>query len=152
MHGSKKGKTWITPDATYNYENEQNLPQNSDFPELIPGCAIFSNNAVKILNPFLKKSGEILPISIDGKTDEYFIFNCTTVLDVLDKKKSTFKTFNSSGRIMDISKFFLKKDKITSDIFRLKDIKEMGTLFVSQRVHDIIKKSDLKGFILRRVS
>ena len=57
----------------------------NDFPCMAPTIPVFSKRAVDGLRDYLEPNGEILPL--DSNVGEYFAFNCTTVVEILDQGK-----------------------------------------------------------------
>jgi hypothetical protein len=57
---------------------------------------VFNERAGEILEPILKADGEMLPVRIKGQSGQYYLYNCTTVIDVLDQKRSMWIHYKES--------------------------------------------------------
>jgi len=88
-------------------EEEAEEPSYSDFPWLGEHAPILKQPAVEALAPVLTQYGQLLPL----KGEDVWLFNVTTVLDALDKEKSSIVYFDD-GDILDIEQHVFKRDVI----------------------------------------
>lgn len=58
---------------------------------------VSSERARSLVGPSIDKHGEWLPVSIDGVAGDYYIYNSTTVIDVLNPKLSIWEFFKETG-------------------------------------------------------
>lgn len=108
---------------------------------------VFSERAAESLQNILRGRGDLLPVSYpDGK---YFAYNVTCMLDALDIRSSDIQYF-STGRIMAVRSYVLKHDKISSPIFKLRQM-PMGAVFVTSEFVQAVDKAQLTGFEFKPV-
>lgn len=82
-------------------------PSYSDFPWLGEHASILKKPAVDALAPVLAQYGQLLPL----RGENVWLFNVTTVLDALDREKSSIVYFDD-GDILDIERYVFKKRRL----------------------------------------
>lgn len=144
--GKPFGKTWI-PIEVYEYkEKRSSLGDCASYSYAVP---IFSQRAVDVLHDTLKQNGEILPYTF--KNGKYYAYNVTTVVDVLDKKQSKFKYFDSSGRVMSIERIVFIPEKLVGlEIFKIPDIRK-SDIYVTDSFVERVEKAKLTGFKFEKI-
>ncbi|KRE01069.1 hypothetical protein ASE61_19140 [Bosea sp. Root670] len=114
-------------------------PSYSDFPWLGEHAPILKKPAVDALAPVLAQYGQLLPL----KGENVWLFNVTTVLDVLDREKSGIVYFDD-GDILDIERHVFKRDVIgTAEIFKLP--RRASAVYVTGRFVEQVRGSGLRG-------
>jgi hypothetical protein len=117
----------------------------NDFPCLLDLPA-FSFRAVEVLRDVLGPNGELLPL--ETSIGPYFLFNCTTVADLIDMHRSRFTPLNRDT-ILEIDRFEIKQDLGNGwSIFEMRMYP--GRCFVTDSVARRIRESKLAGFELRK--
>jgi hypothetical protein len=107
---------------------------------------VFNTRAVEVLKPLCKGLGEFLPIDLEGDTDSYFLFHCTSLSDAVDLKKSTLDYF-SDGSISRVIKFQFIKSRLKQPIFRLQCLSPTRTWdYVTDEFVDVCTDAGLTGF------
>jgi len=111
--------------------------------------AVFSKKAVDILYPIIKNDVEILPLDFDE--GEFYVINVTTVLDCIDYKNSSYKTFKNSDEVMFFYNYSFKENIIENkNIFKIID-ESRSKPFVSEEFVKLVKESGLQGFKFKLV-
>ena len=119
------------------------LPQ-SDCPLLFTGAPALSRRAAEILKPFLARNGELLPL--DFGTEEYFVFNVTSVVDALDEEASEIVRFPDGKKVMDIKRFTFIPSRLEGvDLFKLSQ-QPLGGVFVTDGFVQAVRQAGLLGF------
>ena len=104
----------------------------------------FSGRAVQALGDMLGCNGELAPIKMN-EAMQYYGFNPTRIVDVVDEEKSTIAYF-SSGRLMDIDHYVLRADaKELPPIFRIPQLVR-NTTYVSDEFIARVNECKLTGF------
>ena len=104
----------------------------------------FSERAVRALGDMLSCNGELAPIKMN-EAMQYYGFNPTRIVDVVDEEKSTIAYF-SSGRLMDIDHYVLRADaKELPPIFRIPQLVR-NTTYVSDEFIALVNECKLTGF------
>ncbi len=106
---------------------------------------VFSARARDALRDLLEPNGQFVGIDFDEPL-EYWAFNTTTVVDVLDEAASDIKRFSSSGGIMRINAYVLKAE--VSDlppIFKIPQTQRSG-VYVSDEFVARVSVAGLTGF------
>ena len=142
--GSSLASSW-EPLAVQVFYEEENLPA-SDYPSLALHIPVFSKRATLALKEALDKHGELLSLLCgDG---EYYAYNVTCVLDILNEEKSTLVRF-SSGRTLNIEDYsFNSADLGDYPIFKLPQTLLRG-VFVTQAFKQKVEESGLTGFTFK---
>ncbi|MEL7657125.1 MAG: DUF1629 domain-containing protein, partial [Bacillota bacterium] len=145
--GSSKKVYWVNPEVV-RLEPEKKLPL-SDAPGLYAHLPVFNDKAITVLNKYLEKTAEILPLK--NSEDNFYAINILKVLDCIDYDKSEFKLFKDGKRIMRFKKYSFLEDKIQDcHIFKIKD-EPLGSPFVTDDFRDVVKSNELTGFIFKQV-
>jgi hypothetical protein len=111
---------------------------------------IISDRAVKCLYDLLEPNGELLEINYDsGEGQNFFIYNTTCVLDILDTERSNLDEYPKKENI------FFREDLLsesTPAIFLLEQRKSGKTiwLFATDRFVDRVKNNNLTGFAFEK--
>jgi len=104
----------------------------------------FSERAVQALGDMLSCNGELAPIKMD-EAMQYYGFNPTRIVDVVDEKNSTIVYFPDGG-IMDIDHYVLRADaKELPPIFRIPQLVR-NTTYVSDEFIARVNECKLTGF------
>ena len=99
---------------------------------------------VQALGDMLSRKGELAPIKLD-EAMQYYGFNPTRIVDVVDEEKSTIAYF-SDGGLMDIDHYVLRPDvKELPPIFRIPQLVE-NTTYVSDEFIARVNECKLSGF------
>ena len=104
----------------------------------------FSERAVHALGDMLSRYGELAPIKMN-EAMQYYGFNPTRIVDVVDEEKSTIAYF-SDGGLMDIDHYVLRPDvKELPPIFRIPQL-VANTTYVSDEFIARVNECKLTGF------
>lgn len=143
--GTMIDKDWKKPSVKILFDDHLNKNLlEGDFPFLSSHVPVFSKNAISVLEDLILPHGEIL--SLNYKSDEYFAYNVTSIIDALDHQKSVFKRFKSDGSIMDIIKYIFKPKYIEDiPIFKLPQTSLMD-VFITDVLYKRITDKNLLGF------
>lgn len=77
---------------------ENPLYPRPDFYNFGTGKFVCNERAREQAGEALEMAGELLPVSIEGESGEFYIFNCTNCINVLDREKSRWKVFGPMGQ------------------------------------------------------
>lgn len=148
--GTAIGRSWRPMKVEIDDEDPKDLALG-DFGMPSSHIPVFSKRAVDFLKEILTPNGEILPIQIQCGLGEYFAFNVTSVLDVLDVDASEIKYF-SSGEIMAINRYKLRMvDRLrNATIFKLPQ-DALISVFVTETFVDAVREGKLSGFYFEPV-
>jgi len=58
--------------------------------------------AAELAGEALEMSGELLPVTIEDEDGDFFIFNATNCINVLDKEKSTWRQLDAKGEYKEL--------------------------------------------------
>jgi hypothetical protein len=121
----------------------------NDFPCINLIIPAFSRRSVDALREFLEANGELLPLQTD--VGEYFVYNVTTVADILDRERATVEYFNEMPHIaLSIDHFELHEDRLKDlSIFRL--VEEPSRTYVTGRFASRVREHRLEGFAFVKV-
>lgn len=125
-------------------EKEGLFPEKiSDFPSLIMGDPVFSEQAWRIFEPIIGSYTEPLPlITVEGK---YYALNILNIIDALDKENSQISYNKVTGRVSRVFKHVFNTDKIKDQlIFKVPETKGLE-VYVSEEFKKIVEKNNLKG-------
>lgn len=116
----------------------------NDYPSIYP-WPVFSDRAINLLEPLLAPHGEFLPLQTT--IGRFAVFHVRAVHDVLDTRASSIVfDHGSDRRALAVEQFVPDQSKlaaVTSDIFRIPQLP--AETFVSPRVYELIRDSDLEG-------
>lgn len=147
-NGTALGREWTPFTLTIMEAMDNKLLKVGDFPSFQTHIPVFSRRALEVLFPLLEGSGEIFPLK--HALDEYFLFNVTKVVDVLEKHLSDIKYF-SDGKIMEIRRHAFSDDGLHGiHIFKIPEEK-LGRVFVSDTFRRHVVENDLKGFMFEPI-
>lgn len=149
FNGKPLRSFWMPLSVKVLYDDDQNknLPA-SDFPLLFSTLPVFSERAVKLLEPLLKGDGELLPLSCNE--GNYVAFNVTRVVDALNAEQSDLVRF-SDGKIMDIRRYVFDRDKLTNgDLFKIPQTPQ-GKVFVTDKFKEAVQEAGLTGYVFEPV-
>ena len=144
--GTPIGMDWQPPRIELLDDADSANRPPSDFPNLNGMIPVFSGRAVEALRPLLEPSGELLRLEYDA--GEYYAFNITKVVDVLDEAASDVERFRD-GRIM-----MIKRHAFVPDVEeRLRGIcvfklpqRVRGFSYVTDAFVNAVKRHALRGF------
>lgn len=114
-----------------------------DFHRFSGARRLFSERAVDALS--LSRSGQLFPVELEGRDEQFYWYWSTTVVDCLDESR----TKRLLGDLQ-VPAFF--EDRIYhAEVFTTPDDQKFQFhLFVTAAFKEKIKKAKLKGFVLRR--
>ena len=125
------------------FKKDNKLIPLGDFPGSVV-LPSMSEVAVKKLYPLIKDDVELLEIMVDK--EKFFFINIVSVLDAIDYKNSTYKTF-SDGRIYRFTNYSFIENRIKNhNIFKIIDKKTSLFPFVSDEFVKTVKNEKLNGF------
>ncbi|MCR9197830.1 MAG: hypothetical protein NXI04_04265 [Planctomycetaceae bacterium] len=129
---------WPTPTVS------GDIGDSNDYPSIYP-WPVFSGRAISLLKPLLSPYGEFLPLNTP--IGQFSVFHVRTVHDVLDTRASAIVFDHGSDRRALAVEHFVpvasKLAAVTSDIFRIPQLPQ--ETFVSPRVYELMRDSDLEG-------
>lgn len=136
--GESKLPLWTPPVMFTNKKKKK-----SDFPSYLSGKPVISGKAKDILEPYLEKEVEFLPLVHPSL--EFSIINVTNILDCVDYNRSVMK-LTSKGTFAGYINLVFDFSKIPDDTYILK-IKETATFceFVTEAFKDLVELHGLKG-------
>jgi hypothetical protein len=142
--GTSLRQTWQPIKVVYDTGDFGDLPKG-DFPLLATHIPVFTSRASEALADLLDQHGELLPLKCRGAILQ--AYNVTTVVDILDFKRSKIKRFPSSGRIMNIERqvFYTENLPASTPIFKIPQTPLMD-VFVTKQFVDQVKRLKLTGF------
>jgi hypothetical protein len=144
--GSSLASSWKP--LTVEVIPEEDDPPASDFPALALHMPIFSKKATLALKETLDKHGELLPLLC--KDGEYYAYNVTRVIDILNEDKSNLVRF-PNGRILDIKDYSFNSAELGDcPIFKLPQTPLMD-VFVTEAFKQKVEESGLTGFTFKFV-
>ena len=115
----------------------------NDYPCVSLLIPTFSERAVEVLRDVLESNGELLPLS--SSLGRYYAYNLTTIVDVLDAKRSDVSYYPESCRAMYIDRYEVRPGKLEGlTIFQLRQ--EQGQVYVTDPFVLRVKEHGLKGF------
>lgn len=135
--GSFVAAQWSTPNVKTNYKR-----QYKDFPSWLPSHPVISIRVKKIIEPFVSKEVEFLPLLHDEL--ELYMLNVTNVLDCIDWQRSI-KSVHSNS-IIRFDKQVFDFSKIPEDTYMFK-IKENAviTTYITDHFKNLIEQHKIKG-------
>lgn len=141
--GSPRASTWTPVSVQLLSTDEGRALEKSDFPWLGRHALILSSGAVDAVGELLRTDGELLSLACDEA--ELWVFNPTTVVDALDKDWSELVRFNSSGRIMTVTKYAFQAELVDDVLaFKVPELLRAST-FVTDGFVDAVKLASLRG-------
>ncbi len=141
--GSSRASTWTPARVQLLSADEERTLEKSDFPWLGRHALILSSRAIGAVEGLLRNDGELLPLACDEAA--LWVFNPTTVVDALDQDRSELVRFNSSGRIMTVTKYVFQAELVGDAVaFKVPEFLRAST-FVTERFVDAMKLAGLRG-------
>jgi hypothetical protein len=147
-----KGRAWtVTPLAPI-WSPQPVLGRvkpHNDYPCVNLIIPAFSRRAVDALRDFLEPNGELLPLV--SSVGDYYAYNITTVVDILDHERSEIKWFDEKHDIaLRITRYECFPERLTGlSIFRL--VEMCSSAFVHQVFVDRVRQHGLRGFDFTRL-
>lgn len=122
-----------------------------DFPSLFAGVPpVFSKRAIKVLNPLIGDSIEVLPLV--GLEGNFSVINVIDVIDCLDRQRSEYVRFENSEKIMYIEHYVFQEDCVENKhIFRIPE-EIVSAVFVSDAFKTLVEQNRLEGLIFKKVA
>ena len=144
-NGDSKVEAWKTPELVW-FKDEFNEDSDidGDFLKFHGGAPALSTKAHTILQPLLKDSAEFLLVIVEGETR--YLLNVTSVLDLMDKSKSTFKIYGD-GQIGPCEYAYLNEPDIENTIFKVRGY--LTRVFINEITKSQIENSGLTGVLIR---
>jgi hypothetical protein len=125
------------------------VQSHNDYPCVNLTIPAFSRRAVDALHDFLEPNGELLPLV--SSIGEYFAYNITTVVDILDHQQSDIIWFDEKHDLaIRVRRYECINEKLTGlSIFRL--VEMPSSTFVNQVFIDRVRQHGLQGFEFTRL-
>jgi hypothetical protein len=122
---------------------------DNDYPCVNLTVPAFSRRAVDALRDLLEPNGELLPLASSG--GEYYAYNITTVVDILDHQLSDIVWFDEKHDVaIRVRRYECIPEKLTGlSIFRLVELP--SSTFVHQVFIDRVGEHKLRGFVFKRL-
>ena len=116
-----------------------------DFVQWSTSAPVISEKAREALASLVTEHCEILPF-IQLRKQQYYALNVLTFLDCLDRAKSDiFYSPNDPKRIVNVSRFSLRKSAIPPDLPIFKIPEDPRVVFVTPRFVDVVRLHKLTG-------
>jgi hypothetical protein len=121
---------------------------HNDYPCVNLTIPAFTRHAVDALRDFLEPNGELLPLV--SPLGEYYAYNTTTVVDVLDRERSDIIWFDANhDTALRVRRYECIPGKLIGlSIFRLVELP--SSTFVHQAFVDRVRQHKLQGFDFTR--
>jgi hypothetical protein len=147
-----KGRAWTVTRMAPTWKPQPVLGQvqpHNDYPCVNLTIPAFSRRAVNALRDFLEPNGELLPLV--SPVGEYYAYNITTVVDLLDHERSDIDWYSGPHDIaLHIRRYECIPEKLTGlSIFRL--VEKPAYTFVHQVFVDRVREHGLQGFHFKRL-
>ncbi len=143
--GDSKLDTWKSPELVwFKDEFTEESDSDGDFLKFHGGASVLSTKAYSTLYPIFKDSAEFLPVSIDGETR--YLLNVTSVLELMDKSKSTFKIYDD-GQIGACQHAYLNEPTAKQPIFKVRGY--LPRVFINETTKNQIESLGLTGVLIR---
>jgi hypothetical protein len=147
-----KGRAWTVTRMASMWTPQPVLGRvqpHNDYPCVNLTIPAFSRRAVDALRDFLEPNGELLPLV--SPVGEYYAYNITTVVDILDHERSEIEWYNEKHDIaLHISRYECLPGKLTGlSIFRL--VEKPAYPFVHQVFVDRVRQHGLREFHFKRL-
>lgn len=142
LRGRPVSDSW-SPVAVEVVRETANRPM-SDFPHLASHVPVFTDILADALEPVLRGSGELLPLSFPAKS--LVAFNVTNVVDVLDETKSSLVRLDEvDGRIVNITKHAFHSNRLPrTGIFKIPQ-RPVGWVYVTDRFVEAVSSINASG-------
>lgn len=123
-------------------DNDDGAYQECDLPHLLAGMFVMSRHAAAILVPVLGGSGQ--PIRL-GNGDAYVLWNCTRVVDCVDRARTKGAWFPGTDRYMRVKRYVFDAARVEdAAMFRVPEFP--ADLFVTRPVVDAVVENGLQGY------
>ncbi|GGG18419.1 imm11 family protein [Paenibacillus aceti] len=140
FNGTVIGEKWgVVPFETYRSR------KRCDCTGIGSNIPIFSEKAVRLLEPYLNSNAELLPLQHPSKA--YYAVNVTRIIDALDYENSVIEYVKGRPHLIDqVHRFVFKLDVIQEHaIFKIPEYKSLR-IFVTDTFKDAVEANGLKGF------
>lgn len=145
LHWYKLPESWQSIRVDFYGE----IKQRGDFPSIAALHLTFSEKALRILQPIMGESVELLPVMCTNG-ERYFVIKIVDVVDCLDYSRAVVRRNSHSGRVSVIDSFAFKDGCIGDrNIFRLP---ELNQALVSQAFKDCVENNGLEGLKFKQVT
>lgn len=126
--------------------SDNNLPlaNISYFGGSFPIC--FDKKSYFLFQKKLNKFGIIKEAIVEGKSDTYYVFWPSNIVDCLDEERSDILVMPSGYKRL-VKPVFLKNKTPHSSIFITPQF-QTNSLFITEDIAETLKSSDLTGYIL----
>ena len=146
FEGTPRGSSYPVPIGVRNREGDKARSEVlADFTHMgLDPIPTFSQRAVDALGDALREHGELAPIQMDEPV-QYYGFNPTTIVNVLDERTSQIKRF-SDGGVMRVERHELL-DSVTNlpPIFKIPQTRR-NTTYVNELFVRLVEDHGLTGF------
>ena len=147
-----KGRAWTVTRMASMWRPQPVLGRvrpHNDYPCVNLTVPALSRRAVDALRDFLEPNGELLPLVFP--VGEYYAYNITMVVDVLDHERSEIKWYDEKHDIaLRITRYECFPERLVGlSIFRL--VEKPSSTFVHQVFVDRVKQHGLQGFHFTRL-
>jgi hypothetical protein len=106
---------------------------------------VFNQRACDLVGPILKGDGEILPVKMKGQPGQYYLYNCTRVIDVLDPKRSIWEYYKQTQSCYIEVPAFRKNRFGKAKLFKY-PLRGMVGIYVVERTGDY-RDGELKALV-----
>ena len=96
------------------------------------------------MQPTVKDSAEFLPVWVDN--EKRYLLNVTTIVDLIDKSKSTFKIYGD-GQLGACQHAFLNDPTPEQSIFKVTGY--LPRVFINETTKTLIECAQLTGVLIR---
>jgi hypothetical protein len=133
----RMASTWTTPRV-----DDSRVRKFNDYPAVLT-APVFSERAVRALRDLLEPNGELLPL--ESKLGNYWIYNITTVADVVDPDRSVVNWIHRDWRLSStIDRYEVFPERLESlAIFRI--IEDPPSAFVTDVFVERARAAGLQG-------
>jgi hypothetical protein len=97
---------------------------------------VCNQRARDIAEDILLQSGELLPVKVEGEDGQYHLYNCTTVIDVLDPDRSIWKYDKEEKTSQIAVPSFHAKRLEKASLFKFPGLGSLSGLYVVERTGD----------------
>lgn len=118
-----------------------------DYPCVDLAIPAFSPRAVEVLRDLLEPNGELLPINT--KQGSYYIYNTTTIVDLLDRERSEVNWYKDGFTAFAVKRYEVKDGVSHPGIFRIPE--KPSTLHANDDFVRRVREHGLNGMTLTRV-
>lgn len=81
---------------------------------------VCSSKAYEFAGETLEMSGELLPVSVEDEPGEFFIYNVTNCINVIDKKKSVWRALDKAGTYKELQTMVFHPERFGEEtIFKI---------------------------------